>query len=274
MKWSFILYLPAVVSMVWALIIALTKKHPTPAQILFCLLLIVNAFVVTMAGVYFRGKVHSLYLYDYLLEVSAVFTTPFYYISICSLTEPRGATLKQRHIFLIPILFTIGLTIGAFCMHPSRYQAMCFEVFDSGRIPWHPGDLGYNFMILWNQILFPLLMIIMGAILLIVSERKVRLYKLRFDSYYAQGLNMPRLNIREIVIITWLFLPFIMLTIYLIAYRPYYYKYWLILSAVILTVIQYLTGRFAYRYNYDARFLADYIRKISTDGEDPVSTKK
>ena len=27
-----------------------------------------------------------------------------------------------------------------------------------------------------------------------------------------------------------------------------------------LSVIQYLTGRFAYRYNYDARFLADYIR--------------
>jgi hypothetical protein len=93
-----------------------------------------------------------------------------------------------------------------------------------------------------------------------LSERKVRRYKQRFDSYYAQGLNMPRLNIREIVIITWLFLPFIMLTIYLIAYRPFYYKYWLILCALMLTVIQYLTGRFAYRYNYDARFLADYIR--------------
>jgi hypothetical protein len=159
-------------------------------------------------------------------------------------------------------------------MHPSRYQAMCLEVFDSGHIPWHPGDLGYNFMVLWNQIVFPLLMIIMGAVLLFMSERKVRRYKQRFDSYYAQGLNMPRLNIREIVIITWLFLPFIMLTIYLIAYRPYYYKYWLILCALMLTVIQYLTGRFAYRYNYDARFLADYIRKISTDGEDPVSTKK
>ena len=137
---------------------------------------------------------------------------------------------------------------------------MCLDVAENGRIPWHPDDMAYNFMILWNQIVFPLLTIIMGVTLLFLSERKVRLYKQRFDSYYAQGLNMPRLNIREIVIITWLFLPFIMLTIYLIAYRPYYYKYWLILCALMLTVIQYLTGRFAYRYNYDARFLADYIR--------------
>ena len=274
MKWSFILFLPAVVSIVWALVIVLTKKRLTSAQALFSLSLLVSAFAITVAGVYFRGQVEKLFIYDFLLEASTVFCLPLYYISICSLTEPRGATLSQRHVFLIPILFTIGLTIGAFGMHPSRYQAMCLDVAENGRIPWHPDDMAYNFMILWNQIVFPLLTIIMGVTLLFLSERKVRLYKQRFDSYYAQSLNMPRLNIREIVIITWLFLPFIMLTIYLIAYRPYYYKYWLILCDLMLTVIQYLTGRFAYRYNYDARFLADYIRKISTDGEDPVSTKK
>ena len=234
MKWSYILFLPAVVSIVWALVIVLTKKRLTSAQALFSLSLLVSAFAITVAGVYFRGQVEKLFIYDFLLEVSTVFCLPLYYISICSLTEPRGATLAQRHVFLIPILFTIGLTIGAFGMHPSRYQAMCLDVAENGRIPWHPDDMAYNFMILWD--------------------------KQRFDSYYAQSLNMPRLNIREIVIITWLFLPFIMLTIYLIAYRPYYYKYWLILCALMLTVIQYLTGRFAYRYYYDARFLADYIR--------------
>jgi hypothetical protein len=260
MKWSYILFLPAIVSIAWALIIILTKKRPTQAQVLFTLSLIFEAFAITVAGIYFRGHVERLFIYDFLLEVTVVFCFPLYYISICSLTEPRGANLKQRHVFLIPILFTIGLVIGAFGMHPSRYQAMCLDVAENGRIPWHPDDMAYNFMILWNQIVFPLLMLVMGTVLLLMSERKVRRYKQRFDSYYAQGLNMPRLNIREIVIITWLFLPFIMLTIYLIAYRPFYYKYWLILCALMLTVIQYMTGRFAYRYNYDARFLADYIR--------------
>ena len=260
MKWSFILYLPAVVSIAWAIIIALTKKRPTHAQILFCLSLLVDAFAITVAGVFFRGQAGSLYLYDYLLEVSASFCAPMFYISICSLIEPRGATLKQRRVFLVPILFTIGLTIGAFGMHPSRYQDMCQTVIESGHIPWRPGDLAYNFMILWNQIVFPAVTVVMGTVLIIFAERKVRVYKKRFDSYYAQGLNMPHLNIREVVIISCLFLPFGMLTIYLIAFRPHYYKYWLILCAVILTVIQYLTGRFAYRYNYDARYLADYIR--------------
>ena len=37
MKWSFILFLPAVVSIVWALVIVLTKKRLTSAQALFSL---------------------------------------------------------------------------------------------------------------------------------------------------------------------------------------------------------------------------------------------
>lgn len=260
MKWSYIIYLPAVVAIAWAVIIALTKKRLTHAQILFCLLLIVNAFAITVAGVYLRGRTGSLYIYDYLLETSVMFAIPLYYISICSLVEPRGATLKQRRVFLVPLLFTIGLTIGSFGMHPSRYQQMCIEVFTKGHIPWLPGDFAYNFMIFWNQILFPALTFIMGAILLIDSGRKVRIYKNRIDICYARELNMPKLSIREIVIVAWLFMVFLMLTIFFIAYRPPYYKYWLILCALLLAVIQYLTGRFAYRYDHDARFLAKYIR--------------
>lgn len=260
MKWSFILYLPAVVAIGWAIFIALTKKRLTHAQILFCLTLMVNAFAITVAGVYLRGRTGSLYIYDYLLEVSVMCSLPMYYISLCSLTEPRGATLKQRQVFLVPILFTIGLTIGSFGMHPSRYQQMCIDVYTNGSIPWIPGDFAYNFMVFWNQILFPALAFIMGTILLLDSGRKVRVYKDRFDSCYARGLNMPKLSIREIVIINWLYLPFLMLTIFFIAYRPMYYKYWLILCALLLTAIEYLTGRFAYRYDHDARFLAKYIR--------------
>lgn len=265
MKWSYILYLPAIVSIAWALIIALTKKHPTPAQILFCLSLMVNAFAITVAGVYFRGQTPNLFIYDYMIEVSTICCLPFFYISICSLTEPRGATLKQRRVFIIPILFTIGLTIGAFGMHPSRYQAMCVDVFNNHTVHWHPGDTAYNFMIFWNQIVFPATTLIMGVVILIDSGRKVRLYKHRFDSFYARDLNMPNLKVRDIVVVTWVFLPFIMLTIFFIAYRPYYYKYWLIACALLLTVIQYLTGRFAFRYNLDARALADHIRNKETE---------
>lgn len=137
---------------------------------------------------------------------------------------------------------------------------MCIEVFNNHSIRWQPGDTAYNFMVLWNQIVFPVATIIMGIILLIDSGRKVRLYKKRFDSFYARDLSMPNLNIRDIVVVTWMFLPFIMLTIFFIAFRPFYYKYWIIACAVLLTVIQYLTGRFAYRYDIDARALAEYVK--------------
>ena len=43
MKWSYILFLPAVVSIVWALVIVLTKKRLTSAQALFSLSLLVSA---------------------------------------------------------------------------------------------------------------------------------------------------------------------------------------------------------------------------------------
>ena len=261
MRWSLILYLPAVVAMAWAFIIAMTKRHLTRAQVLLCLTLVVDAFAITVVGVYFRGRAGGLFLYDYLFEVSSSFCTPLFYISICSLTEPRGATLRQRRVFLIPLLFTVGLTIAAFGMHPSRYQEMCVQVFESGRIPWQPGDFSYNFMIFWNQIVYPVSMIVTGTVLLILSGRKAYHYKRRFNAFYAQGLNLPNLSIREIIVVASLFLPFGLLTIYFIAFRPLYYKYGLIACAVILTVFVYLTGRFAYRYSYDARFLADYTRQ-------------
>ncbi len=261
MKWSYILFLPALISIFWAFIIILTRKRLTHAQILFTLSLLVDAVAITSSAIFFRGQVGNLYIYDYLLEISVSFCPAIYYICICSLTEPRGVTLKQRRSFFPPILFTLGLTIAAFGMHPSRYQAMCLQVIDTGHIPWHPSDFPYNFMIFWNQILFPVFILTSGIIILILSERKVRLYKYRFDSFYSKKLNLPHLDIREIVIISWIFLPFGMLTIYLIAFRPYYYKYWLILSSILLSVIQYLSGRFAYRYTLDARFLAKFIKE-------------
>ena len=260
MIWSYILYLPAVVSIVWALVIVLTKKHLTHGQILFCFTLIVDAFAIAVAGVFFRGRAGNLFIYNYLLEVSAILCSPMYYISICSLTESRGAILRQRRVFFIPLLFIVGLTIGSFGVHPSSYDAMCRQAFEDGYASIVPGYTAYNFMVIWVFYLFPIVTILMGIVLLILGERKIRRYKKSFDSYYAQGLNQPKLNIREIVIISWLFLPFGMLTFYFIAFRPIYYKYWLILCMLMLTVIQYLTGRFAYRYNYDARYLANYIR--------------
>lgn len=90
MKWSFILYLPAVVAMAWAVIIALTKKRLTHAQILFCLTQIVNAFAITVAGVYLRGRTTSLYIYDYLLEVSTMFSLPMYSSASARLPSRAG----------------------------------------------------------------------------------------------------------------------------------------------------------------------------------------
>jgi hypothetical protein len=51
--------------------------------------------------------------------------------------------------------------------------------------------------------------------------------------------------------------------ILLVELRPYYYKYWLIASSILVAILLFFLGRFIYRLDTDARALADFIRRES-----------
>lgn len=259
MKWSFILFLPAVVSMCWALATIAFKRRLTHAQVILSLTQVMVALGITMLIVLFRGRAGSLFIYDFVFEVLAVYYMPMYYIGICSLTEARGATLKQRQVFWPPFIFVIGLTIGAYWLGPRRYEEMCHAIVNNTD-GWIAGDTAWNFLYFWDQILFPAFTLILIAVLSLISYHKVRIYQRRFNSYYAEDMNVPFIDSRTLTVFTWCFVALGIVIVCLVDFRPYLVKYWLILCAVLLSVLQFLMGRFVYRLDYDARYLAEYIR--------------
>lgn len=259
MKWSFILFLPAIVSIVWALFTTMSKRRLTRAQLLLALMLLVSGFAMVSFVIYFRGKTGVWFIYDYMFHLAAVYCAPMYYISICSLTGPRGATLRQRQAFLLPLIYVVGLTAGAFWLGPRRYEAMC-HAMQEGTASWVAGDAAYNFMLVWLHQLFPFLLLFSGFLFLLLATRKALLFQRRFNSYYVQGINGRKIDSRGIVVLSWMFLPLGALTIYFGYFRPYYFKYWLIVLAVLMTAVQWMIGHYNHRMDYDARYLADYIR--------------
>ncbi len=259
MKWSYILYLPAFVSAVWALIIVMGHRRPTRSQVVLSLMLFLEAVAMAVFGVFFRGREDHIFIYTYTFEVLAVVCGPMYYAGVCSHTEPRGITLEQRRVFLIPLLFIIGLTVAVFWLGPRRYEEMCRFYREYG-ISWNKEDAAWNFMTIWKYGVFPTVLIVYSFILVIIATMKIRRFQRRYNDYYAEDMNLPYFNVREYNIIVWIFIPLAGLIYYASYYRPPYYKYWLIVGMTLLAGVQFMSGLLAYRMKYDARYLAEYIR--------------
>ena len=259
MNWTYIMYLPAIVSALWPLALLLTKKHPTRAQLLLSATMLIEAFAFTIATVIFRARTHSLFIYQYLFQLADVLIAPLFYIALCALAEPRGTSLRQRHSLLPPLLFIIGLSIGASLLGPRRYDQMAL-LFRHASLHPLPGDTTWNFMLLWSYPLFSLLIIIHSLTLLLLASRKSILFQRRFNSYYAENIHAPKLNSRPVLLLSWLFLPLAASLIILIALRPPFSKHILIALSLLLSLLQLLLGRYTYSLDYDARYLAHLIR--------------
>ncbi len=136
---------------------------------------------------------------------------------------------------------------------------MCHAIVDN-TAGWIAGDAAWNFLYFWDHYLFPVFTLVLIVVLSVVSIQKVQLYQRRFNSYYAEDMNVPFIDSRTLSVFTMLFIPLGIIIVCLIDFRPYMVKYWLILCAVLLSVLQFLMGRFVYRLDYDARYLAEYIR--------------
>lgn len=259
MKWSYILFLPAALSLFWALATLLFKRKPTNAQVLLSLLLAVETVAMVMLGVYFRGHSGVLFLYVYLFEVLSISAIAIAYVGLCALTESRGVSVRQRMVLLVPIIFVAVLTVSALGLGWRGYDRLCHNIV-AGDLAYIPGQFNYNFMLFWSHWFFPLVFIVFGAVALIVGTHKAWVYQRRFNSYYADDLGSRPIDCRVLIVFAWLFLPLGALTFWAVDFRPYYYKYWLIVLSVAMTAMQWFFGRFVYRLDHDAQFLADYIR--------------
>ena len=253
------MYLLAFVSAIWALVIEMRYRRPARSQVILALMLLIEAVAMTVFGIFFRGQEEQIFIYTYTFEVLAVVCGPMYYLAICSHTEARGATLEQRRVFVIPLLFIIGLTVAVFWLGPRRYEEMCRFYREYG-LAWNKEDQAWNNMLIWKYGVFPTVLIVYSFILVVIATIKIRRYQRRYNDYYAEDMNLPFFNVREYNIIVWIFVPLAALIYYASYFRPPYYKYWLIVGSSLLAVVQFLSGLLSYRMKYDARYLAEYIR--------------
>lgn len=255
MKWSFLLFLPALVSVLWATATLLLRRKLNRAQVLLSLTLILEAFAMTVMFVFFRGKAGGLFIYDFLFQSVALLIIPMYYMGICSLCEPRGVTLKQRRSFFVPLLYILILTVGAFNLGPRRYEIMCHAIGNQSA-RFIAGDMAWNFMLTVSQIVFPLLLFFFSILIMASANRKFRVFINRYNTFYSDRMHKPRVKSVMLNVTSLAFFLLGFAQVLLITYRPYYYKYWLIACAVLVTVIQFFFGRQVYRMRYDARYLA------------------
>ena len=65
MKWSYIMYLPAFVSAIWALVIVMGRRRPTRSQVVLSLMLLIEAVAMAVFGVFFRGQEEQIFIYTY-----------------------------------------------------------------------------------------------------------------------------------------------------------------------------------------------------------------
>lgn len=260
MKWSYILFLPAAISVFWAFAVLFFKRRLTIAQTFLSQMLVLLGIAIACMAVYFRGHSGVLFVYDYLFECFSMFSIGMFYVGICALTEPTGVTVRQRSMMLPPLLFVVGLTVGAFILGWRRYDSLCRNIAN-GETGYVDGDVAYNFMLFWDHWLFPAMLLVFGSVLLIVASRKAWLYQKRFNSYYADNMRVSRIDSRIIVVLAWLFVPLGALTLWAVDFRPHLYKYWLIVLAVLLSALQWFFGRFVFKLDHDASYLSDYIRR-------------
>lgn len=260
MKWSFILFLPAVASLVWPLCLLLGKRHVLPAQVILCLTLVLEAFAMMIMAVFFRGQAGSLFIYDYIFIISCLLSPPFFYIGVCSLTEPRGVTFAQRQVFAAPLLFILAFTVGAFVVGPRRYELLCQQIRLGSPSADLLADRPTRLFYLLDHYLFLATLLAVGLPVIIASTRRLRLFQHRFNNYYASSIHAPKLDTRVIIALTALFLPLMALAVATVSFRPPYYKYLLVALSVMLAALQFFIGRFVFSLSHDARSLANYIR--------------
>lgn len=260
MNWSHIMYLPVLATLFWPIAIIAKKKHPTRAQLLLIVDMLMVAFATFILTVILRGRSDHLFIYQYILQIVSVLCIPFYYLSICALTEPRGTSLRQRRSLILPLLYIIGITIASLLIGPQRYETLC-RTLRCGNLMLSHGDTAWNLMTFFSREIYLALIVVLNLILLIMASHKSIIFQKRFNSYYADQIGAPKLKSRILSVLTWVFLPLALAALIAVYYHPPFYKYIIISLAILATVLQLFIGRYAYSLDYDARYLAQFVKK-------------
>lgn len=256
----YLLLLPVLVSVGWVLYLLLLPRPRVRAHWLLGLSQLLEAFTLLGLVIYLTSAEGTLFIYDYIFELSAMFCIPVAYLGICSLTEPRGLSLAQRRVLLWPLLFVVGLTFGAFWLGPRRYDILCHLEF-RGEHALQEGDAAWNFMMVWDRYIFWLMLIVGALVWVIMGMRKMHRFEQRYRNYYAVQLGEGRVRLGALTVVNTALSPLVLIGVAVLLHGGECSPVVLAAVTVLLVLMQWRKGYDIFRQQIDARLLAQVVRK-------------
>lgn len=227
----FLFFIPALIAIVWGLIILLRPRRSMTAQRLNAAAMLLGGVAIILYAQGFRPGEESLHWDDIAYFVIVLAVIPLYYLAVRHLTTLSGIRLRDYLIFVAPAVVVV---LGAVSLYVFNYEH------------------GYQF----SRVFIAFYTIV----ILIWSYTEVRSYYRLLSEYYSTVENTSVEDVRMLTITALVIIP-VAITIIAIAH----YQKTVILTSVmivLLSVILFVAGFFLYRIRYSAenlrRRLAEY----------------
>ena len=256
MRWTFFFVMPAVVSFFWPLMTLMRKRQVLTAQ----WIMLATQVLTGLAIFFYMGEIAARYIYNCIFVSLAALCVPMYYMFVCSLTSPEGIKREDRWAFIPSFLFLLMYFILVFILRTDRFQLYMDNVVGLGNTDLRPSK-AYSLMVFVGYYGFPLFMAVQSLVLFVVGL--VKLHRYHSLIAYVEGKNLAEVRKmdRPVVIFTYSVVPvalvFVLVPQHILTSSPYI----VIPLAVVVSVLQFLVGFYAYRLNYSAEQLAKNSQK-------------
>ena len=240
----FLIFLtPALATLVWPIRTILSSKPVLLAK----WDLSAMQFFTSMAIVFFAANNYGLiihpYIGDVIYTIMCVFTFPFYYMFLCELTRPYGATVKDRRgAFLPPILYCIIFMFIVFNLGDEKYAVY------ADRVLLHKDytilhDFFYDAMHLFGYWGFDLFLFLQMVIFISSGFVRLRRYRKRLEDYNPalKAKAQSAFMVAGLVFLSCLIIIYVVLNPYpsTVAEMGIIYMLLIIFSAIQLLIGQY-----------------------------------
>lgn len=201
--YAWLYLIPGIASFVWPIMMLLVKKHVNDVQWLFSFSQVVIGLAILLYSSYFNTNIRGEYFLNLLYCSFAVLAPAVYYLFVNKLTNPDGVTLKERMVFLSPIMFIVVMISSALVAGREYYRLYLDRAVYGGDASLLSAS-SYNQLVVINYYVFLIFLVSSITVITILSFFKFIKYFKLLDEYMAANgkKRLFALNVRVIFVIS------------------------------------------------------------------------
>lgn len=241
----FLIFLtPALASLIWPIRTVLSSRPVLLAKWDLSAMQFLISIAITFYAANNYGLIAHPYIGDVIYTVICVFTFPFYYMFLCELTRPYGATVQDRRgAFLPPILYCIIFIILVFNMGDEKYALYVDRVLvHKDYTIMH--DFNYDAMHLFGYWAFEFFLLLQMIVFVTSGFFRLRRYRSRLEAY-SPALMAKAKNafmVAGLVFLSCLIITYIVLNPYPTTVGEMGITYFML---ILFSSVQFLIGQYA-----------------------------